>query len=80
MLRQGTWKYVYHNCMDDHHGPERELCDLAVDPGGFESRAGHPAHASRAATMHTVMLRELGENPKETELRCRHDLARGYEA
>jgi len=78
MLRQGPWKYVYHTRMDVSHGPQRELYNLAVDPGEFHNRASDAAQAARLAAMHAAIIRELGDGPEEIELRCRADLARGY--
>ncbi|MCC7407810.1 MAG: sulfatase-like hydrolase/transferase [Phycisphaeraceae bacterium] len=78
MLRQGPWKYVYHNPMDERHGPERELYDLATDPRELRNLAADPAHAPRIAAMHAAMLKELAADPDEIEQRSRADLARGY--
>ena len=78
MLRQGSHKYVYHNRMDNDHGPERELYDLASDPGELHNLASCAEQAGRVASMHVAMRRELGRDPEEIELACRADLARGY--
>jgi choline-sulfatase len=78
MLRQGSWKYVYHTAMDARHGPQRELYDLRRDPGEWCNLANDPACASRVEAMHRNLLKELREDPEETEHRCRFDFAHGY--
>lgn len=78
MLRQGSWKYVYHTRMDETHGPERELYNLRDDPGEFDNLAGKPQHQERSEAMHAAMLKELGEDPEATELRCRAEHSKPY--
>ncbi len=78
MLRSGRYKYVYHTRMDDRHPPQRELYDLEADPGEFHNLASRPDQQQRVATMHDTLVRELGEDPDETELRCRADYRTGY--
>jgi choline-sulfatase len=79
MFRQGPFKYVYHTPPDDKHASERELYDLRSDPGEIHSLAGDPAQAARIRRMHAALVKELGEEPDKTELRCRADYARGYD-
>ncbi|MEX0774232.1 MAG: sulfatase-like hydrolase/transferase [Phycisphaeraceae bacterium] len=79
MLRQGAWKYVYHTTMGPGFGPQRELYDLTADAGEWTNLAAAPQQAGRVAQMHQSLVNELGADPEETELRCRHELARGYE-
>jgi len=78
MYREGAYKYVYHTRPDETHPPQRELYNLDEDPGEFHNLAGKPEHAERVAHMHAALVAEIGENPDDTEQRCRADYAKGY--
>jgi len=78
MIRQGGWKYIYHSAPDAAHPVVRELYDLARDPDELRNLAGEPKHRRRIERMHVALVKELGEHPDETELRCRVETARGY--
>jgi len=71
MIRQGDWKYVYHTRADEKHGPERELYNLRDDPNELRSVAGDPQQQARLSSMHGALVKELGEDPEQTEARWR---------
>ena len=50
------------------------------DPGEFRNLTIDPAFAPLLSELHAALVREIGEDPEETEARCRADLARGYQA
>jgi arylsulfatase A-like enzyme len=78
MVRRGPWKYVYHTAPDADHPAERELYDLASDPGELRNLAGHTESAARIAELHAALERELGEPVDAIEARCRAEIVRGY--
>ena len=78
MIRMGAFKYVYHTRPDAGHEPERELYDLKTDPGELHNLAGKPEYKDKIADMHTRLVKELGEDPDQTEQRCRADGKKGY--
>ena len=78
MLRRGNFKYVYHTPPDAQHPAQRELYDLAADRAEFANLAARPEQKDRVDAMHAMLLKEVGEDPNETEQRCRADYAKGY--
>ena len=78
MIRMGPYKYVYHTPADAGHPAERELYDLPSDPGEFNNLAARDEYRARAEAMHRILMEEIGEDPDETEQRCRADYTRGY--
>jgi len=79
MLRSGDWKYVYHTVIDKDHPAERELYNLATDPGEFTNLAALPEHSNRIESMHKLLVKEVEGDPDETEQRSRFQLSRGYQ-
>jgi choline-sulfatase len=78
MIRMGKYKYVYHTAADPAHPAEQELYDLQADPDEFNNLAGRAEYRERLAAMHKALVAEIGEDPDQTEQRCRADYARGY--
>jgi choline-sulfatase len=78
MIRMGQYKYVYHTPPDAGHPAQRELYDLAADPKEFTNLSDRADQKDRAAAMHKALVKELGQEPDETEQRCRADYAKGY--
>jgi len=40
--------------------------------------AGHPEQKALIEKLHAALVKELGEDPEQTERRCRADYAKGY--
>ncbi|MCW8133311.1 MAG: sulfatase-like hydrolase/transferase [Planctomycetota bacterium] len=78
MVRQGAFKYVYHNAAGAGFPAERELYDLAADPREFKNLAADPAHRATLERLHARMLGELGEDPEAINARCIEQCAKGY--
>ena len=78
MIRMRSFKYVYHTRADSEHGPERELYDLETDPGELQNLVGKPEYQEHMDALHVRLVQELGEDPEQTEVRCRADFERGY--
>lgn len=78
MLRQGSYKYVYHTKPCPEFPAQRELYNLDQDPEELVNLASRPEHQDRIAQMHALLFKELGEDPEVTEQRCRSEIAVGY--
>ncbi len=79
MLRQGKYKYVYHTRPIPGFPTQRELYDLEADPDEFINLVSLPEQQDRMARLHARLVKEIGEDPEKTELRCRADYAKGYD-
>ena len=71
MIRQGDWKFVYHCRADENHVPESELYNLNTDPKELRNLARDRQQQDRLAAMHTALVKELGEDPEQSEARWR---------
>ena len=80
MIRMGRHKYVYHTPTDAGHPAERELYDLEEDPGEFDNLASKEQNKDLVSRLHAALVKEIGEDPDKTEIRCRADYAKGYVA
>lgn len=69
MIRMGAWKYVYHTRADAKHPAEYELFNLINDPKELHNLAGDPAQKQRLYDIHIFLVKKLGEDPEQTELR-----------
>jgi choline-sulfatase len=78
MARTGQWKYTYHTPADKDHPAVRQLHDLSADPHEFTNVAADPAHQEVVKDLHARMVKEVGADPDQTELRARRSLAEGY--
>lgn len=78
MLRHENYKYVYHTKPSAEFAAQRELYDLAADPGEFVNLASIPEQQKRIREYHALLIEEIGENPERTEQRCRADFVAGY--
>jgi choline-sulfatase len=79
MLRTGRYKYVYHAAADVKHSAQRELYDLDADPGEFNNLSGLAQYQETIRRFHAALVKELGEDPEQTEKRCRVEIAKGYD-
>ena len=69
MIRMGDWKYVYHTRPDKNHPAELELFNLKSDPKELHNLAKEPLQQKRMKEMHATLVKQLGEDPEESELR-----------
>lgn len=78
MIRQDSWKYVYHTSINNDYGAECELYDLSSDKKELNNLAGQMEYAGLIRRMHSALQDELGRDPEEAEAECRKDIGRGY--
>ena len=78
MIRYGQYKYVYHTKPTRDFPAQRELYDLERDPEEFINVVSLPEHQDRISKLHMMMVKEIGQDPEENELRCRSEIAVGY--
>jgi len=71
MIRKENWKYVYHARADAKHGPETELYNMQADPKELVNLAGIKKYADKIKDLHAALVKELGEDPEQTEQRWR---------
>lgn len=78
MIRRGNYKYVYHTQPNPRFPSQRELYDLNRDPEEFVNLCSIPERQGLIAELHALLVKELGEDPENTERRCRKEIAIGY--
>lgn len=71
MIRKEDWKYVYHTRADAKHGPEIELYNVQKDPKELLNLANDKKYADKIKVLHAALVKELGEDPEQTEQRWR---------
>ena len=69
MIRIADWKYVYHTRADENHPAELELFNLKSDPKELYNLAKEPSQQKRLKDMHATLVKQLGEDPEQSELR-----------
>jgi choline-sulfatase len=72
MIRMGEWKYVYHTRADERHPAEMELFNMKTDPKELHNLAKEPSQQNRLKEIHAVLVKQLGEDPEQSELRFRN--------
>lgn len=78
MARQGKYKYVYHSPPDKRYSAEREFYNIESDPMELMNLAKQPGYDDHMHSMHGALVKELGEDPDDTEQRCRAERKKGY--
>lgn len=71
MIRKENWKYVYHTRADTKHGPEIELYNMEKDPKELLNLAKDKKYTEKIKMLHASLVKELGEDPEQTEARWR---------
>ncbi|MEI8087072.1 MAG: sulfatase/phosphatase domain-containing protein, partial [Paludibacter sp.] len=72
MIRMGDWKYVYHTHADEKHPAELELFNLKTDPKELHNLAKEHSQKDRLTQMHAALVKKLGEDPEQSELRWKN--------
>ena len=69
MIRMGDWKYVYHTRADENHPAEMELFNMKTDSKELHNLAKESSLQKRLKDMHAALIKQLGEDPEQSELR-----------
>ena len=79
MIRNGDFKYVYFNRINDQYPEARQLFNLKEDPGEFNNLAADSRYAALIKEMHTLLVGEIGREPEAVEEDARKDIDASHE-
>lgn len=78
MYRSGGYKYVYHSKPLWDYPRERQFFDMENDSKEFIDLKNVPEHQQKIKEYHHCMVKEIGEDPDETEVRCMREISKPY--
>ncbi|MFA5858371.1 MAG: sulfatase-like hydrolase/transferase [Elusimicrobiota bacterium] len=78
MIRQGKYKLIIHTPTAENGKTVYELFDLEKDPEEYTNLAGDKKYKDIITKMYDALVKEVGEKPELTELRCIQEFTKGY--